>query len=213
MCMVLIQSQEGGGPGNQRGSSTGAAGPGHEPQPAHLPGPGCRAHPGEGKVMFYVHFFWRHQSSFPKCRIISSNIFGEKIYLIWSALRISALNQPLLSLAGGVRVPHCPGHHGWRGDGEQCHWKSEAALRGSNPQWGRHGSAVPQCEQQRAAFPSSRESLGMQECNNLYKRPKDQGKRPNTRKPTLSAICFPFILCLSRLVGRREQEGRETGSS
>lgn len=47
MCVMLIQGQESGGPGNQRGSSTGAAGPGHEPQPAHLPGPRRRAHPGE----------------------------------------------------------------------------------------------------------------------------------------------------------------------
>lgn len=49
---VHIQSQEGGGPGHQRGSSTGAAGPGHEPQPAHLSGPGCRPYPGEGSMPF-----------------------------------------------------------------------------------------------------------------------------------------------------------------
>lgn len=52
MFMVLIQSQEGCGPGHQRGSSTGAAGLGHEPQSAHLPGPRCRAYPGEGNIPF-----------------------------------------------------------------------------------------------------------------------------------------------------------------
>lgn len=39
------------------------------------------------------------------------------------------LNQPLLCLSGGSWVPHCPGHHGRGGDGEQRHWESEAALR------------------------------------------------------------------------------------
>lgn len=67
MCMVLIQSQEGGGPGHQRGSSTGAAGPGHEPQPAHLPGPGCRSHPGEGNILFTSHHF------------ISTDTFGQRM--------------------------------------------------------------------------------------------------------------------------------------
>lgn len=48
--MVLIQSQEGGTPGHQCGSSVGAAGLGYEPQPAHLPGPRCGAYPGEGNI-------------------------------------------------------------------------------------------------------------------------------------------------------------------
>lgn len=56
MFMVLMQSQEGGGPGHQCGSSTGAAGPGHEPQLAHLPGPGCRPYPGEGNRHFLSCF-------------------------------------------------------------------------------------------------------------------------------------------------------------
>lgn len=43
---VFIQSQEGCAPRHQCGSSAGAAGPGPEPQPAHLPGPGCRPYPG-----------------------------------------------------------------------------------------------------------------------------------------------------------------------
>ena len=41
------QGQEGGGPRHQHGSLVGAAGSGHEPQPAHLPGAGRRAYPGE----------------------------------------------------------------------------------------------------------------------------------------------------------------------
>lgn len=56
MFMVLIQSQEGGGPGHQCGSSTGATGPGHEPQLARLLGPGCRAYPGEGNKHFFKWF-------------------------------------------------------------------------------------------------------------------------------------------------------------
>ncbi len=60
MCVVLIQSQEGGGSRDQRGSSTGAAGPGHEPQPAHLPGPGCRANPGKGKQATFRVVLQRH---------------------------------------------------------------------------------------------------------------------------------------------------------
>lgn len=54
--IVLIQSQEGGAPGHQCGSSAGAAGPGHEPQSAHLPGPGCRAYPGKRKVFSLKSF-------------------------------------------------------------------------------------------------------------------------------------------------------------
>lgn len=43
----LSQGQESGGPRHQHGSSVGAAGSGHEPQSAHVPGAGRRAHPGE----------------------------------------------------------------------------------------------------------------------------------------------------------------------
>uniref|UniRef100_A0A668RQH5 UBA domain-containing protein n=1 Tax=Oreochromis aureus TaxID=47969 RepID=A0A668RQH5_OREAU len=56
--------QEGGGPGHQCGSSAGIAGPGHEPQSAHISCPRCGTYPG------------------------------------------------------GVWVPHCPGNHGGRRDGE-----------------------------------------------------------------------------------------------
>lgn len=45
--MVVMQSKEGCGPGYQCGSSPGAAGLGHEPQPAHLSGPGRRSYPGD----------------------------------------------------------------------------------------------------------------------------------------------------------------------
>lgn len=60
MCMLLIQSQESGGPGHQRGSSTGAAGSGHEPQPTYLPGTGCRAYPGEGNRPFLLFLCTGH---------------------------------------------------------------------------------------------------------------------------------------------------------
>lgn len=52
-----IQSQEGGGPGHQCGSSTGVTGLGHEPQLAHLLGPGCRAYPGEGEKKHCLKLF------------------------------------------------------------------------------------------------------------------------------------------------------------
>ena len=142
--MVLTQSQEGGTPGHQRGSSTGAAGPGHEPQPAHLPGPRCRAHSGEGNMPFPV--LWTEL-------LILSSLPSA---LVWICVKIK--NQSLLFLAGGGRVPHCSGHHGRGGDGEQCHWEPEDTLRGSNPQWGRIVSAVPQCSQQGAEFPSNGKS-------------------------------------------------------
>lgn len=48
---MLIQSQKGCSAGHQCGSSVGVAGSGNEPQPAHLPGPGCGAYPGEGDMM------------------------------------------------------------------------------------------------------------------------------------------------------------------
>lgn len=58
--MLLIQSQESGGPGHQCGSPTGAAGSGHEPQPAHLPGTGCRAYPGERNrpILMFLGKIW-----------------------------------------------------------------------------------------------------------------------------------------------------------
>lgn len=43
----FLQSEEGGAPGCKHSSFAGAAGPGHEPKPADIPGPGCRCDPGE----------------------------------------------------------------------------------------------------------------------------------------------------------------------
>ncbi|XP_039979176.1 UBA_like_SF and PTH2 domain-containing protein isoform X2 [Xiphias gladius] len=116
-------SQEGGSPGHQRGSSTGAAGPGHEPQPAHLPGPRCRAYPGGG----------------------------------W--------------------VPHCSCHHGGGGDGEQCHWESEDALRGSNPQW--RGRAL-QCQSATSRgqkFPATGRALACKCVTTFKKDLNNKGKQ------------------------------------
>ncbi|KAM4740667.1 uncharacterized protein FYW61_002357 isoform 2-T2 [Anableps anableps] len=72
--IIMGNGQEGGASRHQRGPPAGAAGPGSEPQPAHLPGPRCRSYPGR----------------------------------VW--------------------LPDRAGHHGSAGDGEQCHWQSEAAL-------------------------------------------------------------------------------------
>lgn len=83
---------------------------------------------------------------------------------------MSSLIQPLFSLPGGVWVPHRPGHHGRGGDGEQRHWESEAALRGSTPLLG-GGEALLCSATVRPAEGSisqwQGESLGMQACNNL----------------------------------------------
>lgn len=43
----FLQSEEGGAPGHKLSSFAGVAGPGHEPKPANIPGPGCRCDPGE----------------------------------------------------------------------------------------------------------------------------------------------------------------------
>lgn len=48
---MCVQSQEGGAPRHQCRSSPGAAGPGYEPQFAHLSGPGCRAYPGGKRIL------------------------------------------------------------------------------------------------------------------------------------------------------------------
>lgn len=45
--MGILQSEKGGAAGHKRSSLAGAAGPGHEPEPADIPGPGCRRDPGE----------------------------------------------------------------------------------------------------------------------------------------------------------------------
>lgn len=44
---VVLQGEKGGASGHKRSSLAGAAGPGHEPEPANIPGPGCRRDPGE----------------------------------------------------------------------------------------------------------------------------------------------------------------------
>lgn len=206
--MVLIQSQEGGCPGHQCGSSVGAAGPGYEPQPAHLPGPGRGTHPGEANVPSSKFQYCLLET--PIFFVINQQMWCCLCCFMWTNLSISGINQLILSSAGGGWLPHCSGHHGWGGGGEQCHWEPEAALRGATPQWG--GMAL---QQQGATsrwqhFPATGGVL--QVCNNLKKKPEEEEGKPRHVPTPVNKhpiICFPFILCLSRLVGRWEQGAGE----
>lgn len=88
MFMGLIQSQEGGGSGHQCGSSTGASGPGHEPQLAHLLGPRCRAYPGKGNKHF-LKWFSRN------CCLKALVVITEILLFLYSSKTAS----PLISFA------------------------------------------------------------------------------------------------------------------
>lgn len=92
-------------------------------------------------VVLCVNTFWRHRQP------TSSKNGSMKCYTVpsvWRCYRRGAVNQPIVSLAGGGWVAHCPGHNGWGGDGEQCYWESEAALRGST--YNERGGGMPlQC--------------------------------------------------------------------
>lgn len=57
--MGFLQSEEGGAPGCKHSSFAGAAGPGHEPKPADIPGPRCRCDPGEAWCM-ETHLCLKH---------------------------------------------------------------------------------------------------------------------------------------------------------
>lgn len=52
LCLGILQSEKGGAPGYKCSSFAGASGPGYEPKPANIPGPGCRRDPGEAS---WVH--------------------------------------------------------------------------------------------------------------------------------------------------------------
>lgn len=92
---MCVQRQKGGAPGHQCCSSAGAAGPGYEPQFAHLSGPGCRAYPGE--------FFAK------MCMLIGIVKHCCVWHKISDCLNTSAM---FCGLAGRVRFPYCSGHHG-----------------------------------------------------------------------------------------------------
>lgn len=193
MFMLLIQGQEGGGPGHQCGSSAGTASPGHEPQSAHISCPRCGTYPGKNIFILYLNICGGASRHSKHCYIISSNSCGLKtksqflsvLYsgLAWRCVKLSS--KPTLLVFGRWSLGPAPSWQSW---GKKRWWiMSLAVWSCSKPPLAtareRHGSAVSQRCQQRTAFPSSRESLGLDSPWNMFL---------PTRKQTLCHL-FPFL--------------------